>query len=141
MLYRPAPLRCLRHRPRLYLSESGDDLRGEDVLEPEREVQVPGFTVRFHLHPLVKVSRLSDGRGAMLMLPSREVWTFNAHEDQVELEESVFLAGPDGPRRTTQIVIYGQARQASHVHWTFAYVDPAESNPRRTARREPELPL
>jgi hypothetical protein len=31
----------LRHRRRFYLSESGDDLRGEDVLEPEREVTVP----------------------------------------------------------------------------------------------------
>ncbi len=134
------------HQRTLRLSADGRRIEGEDVFAPSRGQHLPtrgpdAFAVRFHLHPLVKVSRLSDGRGAMLMLPSREVWTFNAHEDQVELEESVFLAGPDGPRRTTQIVIYGQARQASHVHWTFAYVDPAESNPRRTARREPELPL
>ena len=47
----------------------------------------------------------------MLMLPNKEVWTFNAYEDRVELEESVYLAGPDGPRRTVQIVIYGRARK------------------------------
>jgi uncharacterized heparinase superfamily protein len=134
------------HQRSLRLSADGRRLDGEDVFAPARGNALPAnrrddFAVRFHLHPLVKVSRLSDGRGAMLMLPSREVWTFSAHDDQVELEESVFLAGPDGPRRTTQIVIHGQARQASRVSWSFAYVDPAESNPRRTSRKEPELPL
>jgi uncharacterized heparinase superfamily protein len=134
------------HQRSLQLSADGRRLDGEDMFAPARGNALPtnrpdSFAVRFHLHPLVKVSRLSDGRGAMLMLPSREVWTFSAHDDQVELEESVFLAGPDGPRRTTQIVIHGQARQASRVSWSFAYVDPAESNPRRTSRKEPELPL
>lgn len=134
------------HQRSLWLTADGRRLEGEDMFLPARGNKLPSgrpdlFAVRFHLHPLVKVSRLSDGRGAMLMLPNREVWTFAAREDQVELEESVFLAGPDGPRRTTQIVIYGQARQASHVQWTFAYVDPAESHPRRSSRREPELPL
>ena len=69
------------------------------------------FAVRFHLHPAVKANRLTDGHGVMLMLPNREVWTFNAYEDRVELEESVYLAGTDGPRRTVQIVIYGRARK------------------------------
>src|ERR1041385_5757941 len=55
-------------------------------------------------------SRHSDGHGVMLVLPSKEVWTFDAYEERVELEESVYLAGPDGPRRSVQIVIYGQAR-------------------------------
>ena len=58
------------------------------------------FAVRFHLHPSVKANELTDGHGAMLLLPNKEVWTFNAYEDRVELEESVYLAGPDGPRRT-----------------------------------------
>ncbi len=42
----------------------------------------------------------------MLVLPSKEAWTFSAYEDRVELEEeSVYLAGgTDGPRRTVQIV-------------------------------------
>jgi len=41
----------------------------------------------------------------MLVLPNRDVWTFEALDDTVELEDSVFLAGNDGPRRTAQIVI------------------------------------
>ena len=63
--------------------------------------------------PSVKANRLTDGHGAMLMLPNREVWTFNAYEDRVELEESVYLSGADGPRRTVQIVIYGQRPQGA----------------------------
>ncbi len=47
--------------------------------------------MRFHLHPSVKVNKLTDGHGAMLMLPTREVWNFNAYEDRVEIEESVYL--------------------------------------------------
>ena len=78
--------------------------------------------MRFHLHPSIKANRLTDGHGVMLMLPNREVWTFDAHEDRVELEESVFLAGSDGPRRTVQIVIHGHARQVRRVHWTFASI-------------------
>jgi uncharacterized heparinase superfamily protein len=65
--------------------------------------------VRFHLHPSVKANRLSDGHGVMLLMPDRRVWTFDANDEQVEIEESVFLAGTDGPRRTVQIVIYGRA--------------------------------
>ena len=37
---------------------------------------------------------------AMLQMPNKEVWTFNAYEEKVDIEESVYLAGPDGPRRT-----------------------------------------
>ena len=77
------------------------------------------FAVRFHLHPSVKANKLTDGHGAMLMLPNRDVWTFNAYEDRVEIEESVYLSGADGPRRAVQIVIYGRARKIPRVHWTF----------------------
>ena len=40
---------------------------------------------------------------------------FQTIEDRVEIEESVFLSGPDGPRRTVQIVIYGRARKVMQV--------------------------
>jgi uncharacterized heparinase superfamily protein len=89
----------------------------------------------------VKASRLSDGHGVMLMLPNRQVWTFTAYEDRVALEESVYLAASDGPRRTVQIVIYGRARETSRVHWTFAHMERTETNSRRDAEMEPELPL
>jgi uncharacterized heparinase superfamily protein len=91
----------------------------------------------------VKASRLSDGRGVMLVLPSRDVWTFEALDDKVEVEDSVFLAGNDGPRRTAQIVIRQDSRNAPSIRWSFvrsaAAAVPA-APARRNTRREPESP-
>ena len=50
----------------------------------------------------------------------RSVWTFNAYEDRIDIEESVYLAGNEGPRRTTQIVIHGRARKVARVQWTLS---------------------
>jgi uncharacterized heparinase superfamily protein len=98
------------------------------------------FAIRFHLHPAVKASKLSDGHGVMLVLANREAWTFAAYDDKVELEESVYLAGTDGPRRTLQIVVHGHARATPHVHWVFTHVE-RRSGPRRDGANEPWLPL
>ena len=133
------------HQRTLRLSPDGRRLDGEDVFAPAHGESLPArrgdnFAVRFHLHPLVKASRHSDGHGVMLVLPNKEVWTFDAYDERVELEESVYLAGPDGPRRAVQIVIYGHARAVPRVHWTIAHQD-AQEPVRRAEREEPELPL
>jgi uncharacterized heparinase superfamily protein len=133
------------HQRMLRLSPDGRRLDGEDVFAPANGESLPArrgdnFAVRFHLHPLVKASRHSDGHGVMLVLPSKEVWTFDAYEERVELEESVYLAGPDGPRRSVQIVIYGQARAVPRVHWTLSHQD-AQEPVRRAEQEEPQLPL
>jgi uncharacterized heparinase superfamily protein len=100
------------------------------------------YVLRFHLHPSVKASRLSDARGVMLVLPNRDVWTFEALDDKVELEDSVFLAGNDGPRRSAQIVVRQDCRHASSIRWSFVRSSSsAAASARRNARREPELPL
>ncbi len=137
----------LIHRRVLVAAEDGARLDGEDTVTPAQGARLRGggsdYTLRFHLHPAVKASRLSDGRGAMLVLPNREVWTFETFEDRVDLEDSVFLAGNDGPRRTTQLVIRQDAQQAPSIRWSFvrSSTSPSETNARRNARREPELPL
>ena len=133
------------HHRSLRLSGDGRRLDGEDIFTgPTGEAVVlrrgDAFAVRFHLHPTLKANRRSDGHGVMLVLPNKEVWTFDAYEERVELEESVYLAGPDGPRRAVQIVIHGHAREVSRVHWTFAHQD-AQEPVRRAQREEPELPL
>jgi len=101
------------------------------------------YAVRFHLHPAVKASRLGDARGVLLVLPNRDVWTFEAQDDTVELEESVFLAGNDGPRRTFQIVIRQDAANIHSIRWSFvrSTASPSATVARHNARREPELPL
>jgi uncharacterized heparinase superfamily protein len=135
------------HRRVLMASHDGSRLDGEDTLAPAPGARIKGhdtdYALRFHLHPSVKSSRLSDARGVMLVLPNRDVWTFEALDDKVELEDSVFLAGNDGPRRTAQIVIRQDSRQASSIRWTFvrSSASPSVTTARRNARREPELPL
>jgi uncharacterized heparinase superfamily protein len=80
----------------------------------------------------------------MLMMPNKEVWTFSAREDRVELEDSVYLASSEAPRRTAQIVIHGHARTASRVQWSFQQAQPttlAGVNRRLREEEEPRLPL
>jgi uncharacterized heparinase superfamily protein len=134
------------HERFVTLSADGNRLDGEDVFLPATGKGMPEdaqdhFAVRFHLHPAIRANRLTDGHGAVLLLPNKDVWNLNAHEDVVDVEESVYLAGQDGPRRTTQIVIYGRAREVHRVHWTFSHVPHLGQAARRGRGPEPELPL
>jgi uncharacterized heparinase superfamily protein len=135
------------HRRVLMVSPDGTRLDGEDTISPAPNARVRNnetdYALRFHLHPSVKANRLTDARGVMLVLPNRDVWTFEALDDKVDLEDSVFLAGTDGPRRTAQIVIRQDTRHASSIRWSFtrSSTSPSATNARRNARREPELPL
>ncbi len=134
------------HQRVLMLAADGKRLDGEEMFTATKGDTVPAgkdqFAVRFHLHPSVKATRLTDSHGAMLLLPTREVWTFSAYEDRIDLEESVYLAGPDGPRRAVQIVIYGRARKVMRVQWAFSHLAAAPAaTPRRSRGDEPQLPL
>jgi uncharacterized heparinase superfamily protein len=133
------------HQRALRLANSGSRIDGEDLFVSTVGDMIPPnvpdeFAIRFHLHPGIKANRLTDGHGAVLTLPNRDVWSFQAYEDRVELEESVYLSGSDGPRRTVQLVIYGRARKVPRVHWTFSQQSSAAPAVRRRAN-EPELPL
>jgi uncharacterized heparinase superfamily protein len=79
----------------------------------------------------------------MLVLPNRDVWIFEALDDKAELEDSVFLAGNDGPRRTAQIVIRQDSSHAPSIRWSFTRSNSSKgaTSGRRSARREAELPL
>ena len=134
------------HNRALRLAPDGRTLDGEDSLTPASGSTLPvdtgdEFAIRFHLHPLIKANRLSDGRGVILLLPDKELWTFNTYGNSIQIEESVFLSGSDGPRRTVQIVIYGHARETSTVRWTFRHTPPAPPGVRPERADEPELPL
>jgi uncharacterized heparinase superfamily protein len=134
------------HQRALKLALAGTRLDGEDLFVSSDGDMIPQnvadeFAVRFHLHPSIKANKLTDGHGAMLTLPNRDIWTFNAYEDRVELEESVYLSGTDGPRRAVQLVIFGRARKIPRVHWTFAHVTASGPAANRRPNDEPELPL
>ncbi|MGG5812248.1 heparinase II/III family protein [Falsiroseomonas sp. CW058] len=109
----------LRHRRRFYLSESGDDLRGEDVLEPERDAAVPGFVVRFHLHPGVVASLQTDEAGVLLRLADGAGWRLRAKGARVAIEESIYLAAE--PRRSQQVALHAEPGAAS-IQWAIGRV-------------------
>ncbi len=138
------------HERTLVLAADGTRLEGEDLFlsadgAPQLRTSQDRVTVRFHLHPSIKATRLTDGHGVLLMMPNREVWRFSAGEDRVELEDSVYLAGNDRPRRAVQMVISGQARSAPRVTWSFQQANAsalASAGAARHARDdEPRLPL
>jgi uncharacterized heparinase superfamily protein len=138
------------HERMLALSADGTRLEGEDVFVaadggPQVRAAHDQFAARFHLHPSVKATRLTDGHSIMLVAANKEVWTFTAPGFRVELEDSVYLAGSDGPRRAAQIVIRGHAAATMRVQWTLQQANPAALAAAGAARRsrdmEPRLPL
>jgi uncharacterized heparinase superfamily protein len=106
------------HRRRLYMAESGEDVRGEDVVEAPAPQP---FTVRFHLHPSVHVNLQQDGEAVLLRLPSGGGWRLRADGARMTLEESVYLGGPE-PRRSEQVVLTGYPDGPQHVKWAISKV-------------------
>ena len=126
----------------------GTRLEGEDMFSPPTADEIRGsqdaYAVRFHLHPSVKATRLTDGHGVMLMSANKDVWTFSAPDHRVDLEDSVYLAGSNGPRRTSPSCHPRQCRRhaagavdlpAEHCHSLAA------ATRQRVRADEPRLPL
>ncbi len=106
------------HRRRLYVAESGEDIRGEDVIEASSPQP---YVVRFHLHPDVNASLQQDGEAVLLRLPSGSGWRLRADGAQVTLEESLYLGEPE-PRRCEQVVLTGYQDGPQHVKWAITKV-------------------
>jgi uncharacterized heparinase superfamily protein len=114
----------LWHERQITLSPQGLMVTGRDRLVPDTGRPLAkglSYTVRFHIHPDVRVSRL-DGGGILLKLPSGEGWRFRAGGGHLELEESVYLGGPT-VRRTEQLVVSAVTKDApAEVAWVFEHV-------------------
>lgn len=108
------------HRRRLYLAETGDDLRGEDIIEmAEPNARPPAFTLRFHLHPGV-TTKLEEEDGAVLLrLPSGQSWRLRAKGARVTVEDSLYLGGE--PRRNSQVVLAAEPSEDT-VQWAITRV-------------------
>jgi uncharacterized heparinase superfamily protein len=107
----------LSHHRRLFLTDSGENLRGEDRLNgttPQR------FAIRFHFHPDVQVSLTESGRAALLRLGDGTGWRFHSDADAIALDDSVFF-GSGAPRRSNVLVISGQTEGKAEavVRWAF----------------------
>ncbi|MCB4820780.1 heparinase II/III family protein [Roseicella aerolata] len=116
------------HRRRLYLDQNGEDLRGEDMIEmAESGAPVPGFVVRFHLHPAVTATPQTEEQAVLLRLPSNQVWRLRSKFARVAVEESVYLGGSE-PRRTSQIVLTAEP-ETSTIQWAIGRVPAAGGEP------------
>lgn len=117
-----ALLNGIEHRRRLYLTNEGHDLRGEDILtcqsEPAKSVEV---AIRFHIHPRVMVSLIGEGgEEALLRLPSGIGWRFHQSGGVLKLEDSVYLGEDSRPRKTKQLVVYGEMPETEFkVKWAM----------------------
>ena len=113
------------HRRRLYIDETGEDLRGEDQVlaaEPRRSDGLK-FAVRFHLHPAVRASSVHDGSAVLLRTAAGRGWQLRAGGGAVSLEESVYLGAAGVRRRSEQVVITGVCDgRESKVKWALARI-------------------
>lgn len=106
------------HRRRLYMADSGDDIRGEDAIEAPTPQP---YVVRFHLHPSVDASLQQDGEAVLMRLPSGSGWRLRADGARMALEESIYLGGTT-PRKSEQVVLSGYEDGAQHIKWAITRV-------------------
>lgn len=120
-------------RRRLYLGPTGEDLRGEELVDGERRVD---FALRFHLHPSVS-AELAPDADEVLMLAGGMIWRFRQDGGALSLEKSVY-AGGDRPVSSLQIVIRplpapeqpgGQERALAHGHSIKGAASPEAGSP------------
>ena len=118
------------HHRRIYLSGSGEDVRGEDRLEKSRpeggEVAGKMFGdafVRFHLHPDVRASVLQGGGTVLLRLADGKGWRFRASGALVSTQDSIYLGQFDRVRRSQQILLTSVSDVDNTViKWAFQRV-------------------
>ncbi len=100
----------LRHVRRLYVSGTGEDIRGEDSLirigQPSAD-PARGFAIRFHLHPTVSPSLVNNGAAVILTLPNGTTWRLRANGGALSVAESVYLGVGESVQRTQQAVVSG----------------------------------
>jgi uncharacterized heparinase superfamily protein len=109
----------IQHERRLALSSDGLILEGEDILSPIKQAQNALYKLRFHLHPQVKAAPAADNRSIILNMPNGANWQFTATAGTIAIEDSIFLASPDGFRRCAQIVVSANFPQTPVISWSF----------------------
>jgi uncharacterized heparinase superfamily protein len=112
----------VRHERQITVSRQGLAVTGLDRLLPKanRSHTPLSFTIRFHIHPDVRVSP-SQGGGILLKLPNGEGWRFRSGA-QLSVDESVYL-GSDMLRRTEQLVLTGAVKdQPAEAAWIFEQI-------------------
>lgn len=115
----------LIHRRILMLSSDGDELRGEDMLEPAGRRGKRGkiaFAIRFHIGTGIELGLSDDRRGAGLSLPDGSYWQMRLGGDAavgtLSIEESIWVDGEGRPHPIQQLVVEGMtSRSGGSFPW------------------------
>ncbi|MCI4678128.1 heparinase II/III family protein [Rhodoblastus acidophilus] len=112
----------LFHERRWRLEADGARLTGRDRLIRANEDSIANvdYVIRFHIHPSVTLTLVSDGAAILLETPSGANLVFDAGGLPLAIEESIFFAAPEGPRACEQIVIYGASADIDEIDWSFS---------------------
>ncbi len=115
------PLNGIIHTRKIYMTDEGNDLRGQDDLNCAFDLLEPVETaIRFHLHPNVTASFINDDEEILLRMPGGIGWRFKRSAGALCLEDSVYLGEGVTPRKTKQIVIYGKMNdKEATVKWSL----------------------
>lgn len=120
----------LTHERRLFLDAPTDELRGEDRFVPlsAGAARPLSFTVRFHIHPDVRVTLARDQRSILLQGPTAGGWWLRNDAIEVSIEPSVHLLHGRA-RRTSQIVLRSQIRgeRGGRIRWKLARAEPEQA--------------
>jgi uncharacterized heparinase superfamily protein len=115
----------LVHERELVLVGSTGALEGRDSITPASGSTWRGkgeVVVRFHLHPSVSVEPGRRQGEIILLVPGGMAWRFRSPDVVPGIEESVHFANPEGPRRTSQILLplrRGGADAITSVRWAL----------------------
>lgn len=111
----------IEHQRRFFLSNLGQDFRGEDTLVASIPLSQPvDVAIRFHLHPRVQISAIGDKNDVTFVLPSGTTWTFFCDGANLKLENSIFLGSGLKPQKSQQIVLTTRmASDKMQVKWAL----------------------
>ncbi len=115
------PLNGITHTRKIYLSDNGNDLRGEDDFSSENDLtQAVETAIRFHIHPSVQASLINEDKEILLRMPGGIGWRFKNATGALTLEDSIYLGDGVTPRKTKQIVVYGKmTTDNACIKWTM----------------------
>lgn len=125
----------LMHRRRFYMTQDGEDIRGEDSLylpvgEEAQRRDAIAFDIRFHLHPSCRATLAQDQKSALIIQGGRTGWRMRTDGGPISIEPSYFLGAGSTPQKTSQVVIRGKAfadsdgeTQSNRVRWSLRLLE------------------
>jgi uncharacterized heparinase superfamily protein len=116
-----AALNGILHRRRLFLTQGGGKLSGEDSFTCSVGLGTPAeIALRFHLHPRASVSLTREGTEALILLPGGTGWRFLHRGGALSLEDSVYLGSGSKPRKTKQLSLTGMMQSDfAQIKWSL----------------------